>query len=446
MANTVKRSDIKNNSINASKIASGSVTANKLAANSITSDKLSSGCINISHLSESAINSFAGLVTGNAGPAGPAGTNGTNGTNGVSPIIQSVVTYPVTIGTGNKVFTISSSSNIGFSEGQRIKLWNSTNIWMEGEIYSITSNVIGFNSDISKGAGTYNSWKVFITGQLGTNGTNGTNGLQGIQGVKGDTGPQGSQGPQGPAGAIGPAGATGAIGPAGPAGTNGTNGTNGLQGIQGVKGDTGLQGIQGVKGDTGIQGVKGDTGTNGPNSLSSSTTSTLGEGMVYSNSSGSAITALKRVYGYVGNEPSDSVATRTTLNGYTFVEFGNTTLTASKSILLNTSNPQKARIQNDSGVNRDFLVSFSTNYINPANSSTFRFALKLGSEATVKTDSIVKGIGSSNALATNSVDLSCIVSIPSGDYITILLSSGDTTSTSTAILSSYGFRFSIVAL
>ena len=58
MANTVKRTDIKNNSINSSKIASGSITSDKIAANSIQAKHLSAEAITAVQISAADINAI----------------------------------------------------------------------------------------------------------------------------------------------------------------------------------------------------------------------------------------------------------------------------------------------------------------------------------------------------------------------------------------------------
>ena len=118
----------------------------------------------------------------------------------------------------------------------------------------------------------------------------GDTGATGPQGPAGATGPQGPQGPQGAQGATGQTGQPGATGPQGPAGTaatvnvgtttTGAPGSNATVTNSGTssaavfdfivpRGDTGATGPQGPAGATGPQGPAG------PNTVSSSTTTTL---------------------------------------------------------------------------------------------------------------------------------------------------------------------------
>jgi len=85
----------------------------------------------------------------------------------------------------------------------------------------------------------------------------------------GTPGPQGDPGPPGPAGADG---AVGAPGPPGEQGVQGPPGADGAQGIQGIQGPPGADGAQGVPGADGAPGAQGDPG---PNSISTSTATSL---------------------------------------------------------------------------------------------------------------------------------------------------------------------------
>lgn len=140
-------------------------------------------------------------------------------------------------------------------------------------------------------------------------GPQGPQGIAGPVGPTGATGPQGIQGPVGATGAQGPKGDTGVVGPQGPAGATGSTGATGPQGIAGANGatwysgtsapssGTGLNGdfyfrtgtsdvyekasgawsiAANIRGATGSTGSTGATGAAGPNSVSTSTASTLG--------------------------------------------------------------------------------------------------------------------------------------------------------------------------
>lgn len=89
---------------------------------------------------------------------------------------------------------------------------------------------------------------------------------RGPAGPKGDTGATGAQGPKGD---------KGATGAQGPKGDKGDTGATGAQGPKGDKGDTGATGAQGPKGDKGDTGEAGPRGEAGPNSITTSTATTI---------------------------------------------------------------------------------------------------------------------------------------------------------------------------
>jgi hypothetical protein len=138
---------------------------------------------------------------------------------------------------GNFTFTVNKLG--AFIAGDRVRVIESSRTrFIEGLVIATTSNSITLTSDYSVGSGTFSSWFVSLTGQLGsqgyqgaagTNGTNGTNGtaatinVQGTQTVPYTQGAQvvnnGTQSaanfqfylPQGPQGATGAQGAGGTV-------------------------------------------------------------------------------------------------------------------------------------------------------------------------------------------------------------------------------------------
>jgi len=99
-----------------------------------------------------------------------------------------------------------------------------------------------------------------ITGRTGPTGPQGTQGNIGPIGLTGPQGTQGFQGRTGPTGSQGSGGPTGVQGFQGPQGVAGT----GAQGTQGRTGPTGLQGVTGPQGRQGITGPQGTQGRTGP--------------------------------------------------------------------------------------------------------------------------------------------------------------------------------------
>jgi len=151
------------------------------------------------------------LVTALIGPQGPAG-----------PSYQATSTSSVAIGTGAKTFTVQSGR--GYSAGQWVRVSNSSSNYMEGTVtsYSGTTLIINVPAGRAIGSGTYTSWNVNITGDVGpanslaigsiTTGAAGSSASATITGTapsqtlnltipRGNTGATGETGPQGAPGA-----------------------------------------------------------------------------------------------------------------------------------------------------------------------------------------------------------------------------------------------------
>jgi Collagen triple helix repeat (20 copies) len=199
-----------------------------------------------------------------AAPYAPAG-----------PIIYGTSHTGDTIGYGTHSL-VMDQPRLGFAPGMRVRATaeNLADTWFEGEITSYDGETLVIDSDLTDGAGTYESWSVSLTGEPGAQGPAGPAGPagtpggppgpigpQGPPGVQGPTGGLGPQGVAGPTGATGPQGVEGPIGPAGPQGAKGDTGDPG--GPIGPQGPPGPTGPQGNPGPTGSQGPKGDTGTTG---------------------------------------------------------------------------------------------------------------------------------------------------------------------------------------
>lgn len=151
------------------------------------------------------------LVTALIGPQGPAG-----------PSYQATSTSSVAIGTGAKTFTVQSGR--GYSAGQWLRVSNSSSNYMEGTVtsYSGTTLIINVPAGRAIGSGTYTSWNVNITGDVGpanslaigsiTTGAAGSSASATITGTapsqtlnltipRGNSGATGETGPQGAPGA-----------------------------------------------------------------------------------------------------------------------------------------------------------------------------------------------------------------------------------------------------
>lgn len=100
---------------------------------------------------------------------GAQGEAGTNGTNGANADMTRASTSSVAIGTGSKTFTYSSSTNLGWVVGTRLRVSNTSSIWMEGAVTSVSSTSVTISCDLLSGSGTYASWNLAIAGEKGTN-------------------------------------------------------------------------------------------------------------------------------------------------------------------------------------------------------------------------------------------------------------------------------------
>lgn len=125
-------------------------------------------------------------VEGAAGPIGPQGLQGIQGPTGpagaagaAGPGYVGVTsTTSNTIGSGTKVFTITSGT--AFSTGARVRIASTTSPtnFVEG-IASVTGTSMSVAVDLFKGAGTFTAWTVNLAGQKGDIGLTGLDGLPG---------------------------------------------------------------------------------------------------------------------------------------------------------------------------------------------------------------------------------------------------------------------------
>jgi hypothetical protein len=84
----------------------------------------------------------------------------------------------LTIGTGSKVFTISSGS--AFATGARVRAATTaipTN-YMEG-IVTVSGTTMTMTSDVTGGSGTFTVWTISLAGDQGVTGPTGTTGPTG---------------------------------------------------------------------------------------------------------------------------------------------------------------------------------------------------------------------------------------------------------------------------
>ena len=132
------------------------------------------------------------------------------------------------ISSGSKTFTVNDTG--AYLVGSRIRAIASNNgsNWMEGPLTYINGNNITVIIDKVQGSGTWNSWTMSLSGEMGDRG------YAGSQGRAGPTGPAGIRGLTGLTGPIGATGATGRTGPTGATGVQGNEGATGLTGATGT--------------------------------------------------------------------------------------------------------------------------------------------------------------------------------------------------------------------
>lgn len=96
--------------------------------------------------------------------------NLTNGTNGLNSIVTKSSTTPLSISnSGTKTLNFSSTLNLGWIIGTRLKFFNSITSYMEGVVSSIpTTTSVTITVDNSEGTGIFSSWNITIAGDKGT--------------------------------------------------------------------------------------------------------------------------------------------------------------------------------------------------------------------------------------------------------------------------------------
>lgn len=127
---------------------------------------------------------FTGLWKNYKGATGAAGADstvpgpaGTNGANADMTRLGTAASTNGTVGTGAKTMTYTSTSNLGWMVGTRLRaslIAAPTTTWMEGVVTAVSSTSVTFTSDTTLGSGTYNAsnaWDLVIVGQPGRAGS-----------------------------------------------------------------------------------------------------------------------------------------------------------------------------------------------------------------------------------------------------------------------------------
>ncbi len=114
-------------------------------------------------------------IAGPTGPTGPKGDTGSTGTSGTNGLGYAGLTSSDTVGV-SAGWTGSYSTNVNqavgtnaFTVGTRIRVIAASNsaVFMEGVITAYVNSIITIAIDLSIGNGTFSSWKLVVTGQVG---------------------------------------------------------------------------------------------------------------------------------------------------------------------------------------------------------------------------------------------------------------------------------------
>lgn len=110
-------------------------------------------------------------------------TSGTPGANSVSVVTSA---SSLSVGTGSKVFTYASQSNLGIALGTRVRAASAANVanYLEGQVTSVSATSMTVNVDTIGGSGgPYTDWTIGIIGSIGNTGATGAAGTNGTNGV-----------------------------------------------------------------------------------------------------------------------------------------------------------------------------------------------------------------------------------------------------------------------
>lgn len=157
--------------------------------------------------------------TGNTGNTGPTGSTGIQGPGYKSTSIDSITLNTLIVG-GKVSFNIIQT-NVAYSVGQTIVVVADEENYLVGSISTVSSTSVTLTILKIVGTGTFVSWELNLSGEIGIQGIRGSTGSTGSIG---NTGPTGSQGITGQAGPTGSQGVTGNSGPTGNAGPTGNTG------------------------------------------------------------------------------------------------------------------------------------------------------------------------------------------------------------------------------
>lgn len=101
----------------------------------------------------------------------------TDGANGLpANMTRTSTTSNALASSGSKTFTYTSSLNLGWLVGTRLRFFHSTGNYMEGVITAVSATSVTATMDKVAGSGTYATWNIAISGDNGVDAT--SNNLQ----------------------------------------------------------------------------------------------------------------------------------------------------------------------------------------------------------------------------------------------------------------------------
>ena len=108
---------------------------------------------------------------------GPTGATGVAGAN--ADMTRTSATSLTIASTGSKTATYTASTNLGWSVGTRLRFANDASNYMEGTVTAVSTTSVTITADNSLGSGTFTSWNIGISGDVGADAT--ANNLQKIK-------------------------------------------------------------------------------------------------------------------------------------------------------------------------------------------------------------------------------------------------------------------------
>jgi hypothetical protein len=115
------------------------------------------------------------VVTNIKGSTGLTGATGSAGTNGLNADMTRASTTSNSIALGSVSFTFTSSStNLGWLIGTRLRAYNDATHYMEGVVTAVSATAVTVTADYIVGAGTFSSWTIGVAGDPGPAGSGGS--------------------------------------------------------------------------------------------------------------------------------------------------------------------------------------------------------------------------------------------------------------------------------